>query len=74
MVTIRELRVRYEVPLMFGNGTAVHAVVCSFQTVKVWTDKIKDVGYKMVGIDERFREEKEWIPLDEGWTEIQRRN
>ena len=66
---VRELRVRYELPTGMG-GTAVNAVVCEFNTLKCWTDKIKKVGYKLVGIDERFRDIDEWVELDEGWTEI----
>jgi hypothetical protein len=68
---VRDLRVRYEVPTAM-NSVAVHGVVCTFQTLGVWVRKIKDVGYKLVGVDERYRDEKEWIPLDEGWTEIQK--
>lgn len=67
---IRELRVRYELPTASGR-TVIHAVVCSFQTLMVHVRKIKDAGYKVVGIDERYRKENEWIELDEGWTEIE---
>jgi len=67
---IRELRIRYEVHEMFSGRPIIHAVVCRFNTLKVWTDKIKDAGLKIVGIDERFRKENQWIELDEGWNEI----
>lgn len=72
-VQIHELRVRYEVPEMFGGSPVVNAIVCKFQTVKVWLDKVKDAGYKLVGVDERYRYEDEQMEFDEGWKEISRR-
>ena len=68
-MTIRELRVRYELETAMGRKV-VHAVVCSFQTLMVHVRDIKRVGYKIVGIDERFRDDKEWMELDEGWQEL----
>lgn len=69
-MTIRELRIRYEVPEMFSGRPIVHAVICEFPMLKVWTDKVKEARYKLVGIDERFREQEDRSTLDEGWHEI----
>ena len=66
---IRELRIRYELFSAMGNRI-IHAVVCRFDTLKVNADKIADAGYRIVGIDERYRDEKEFVELDEGWKEI----
>ena len=68
---IRELRVRYEVPTAMGR-TVIHAVVCRFPALGVHVRGIKEAGLKLIGVDERFREESRWQELDEGWTEIAR--
>ena len=69
MIKIRELRIRYELPTASG-GTVIHGIVCSFQTLAVRIREIKEVGYRVVGVDERFHDEKERVPLDEGWVEV----
>jgi len=68
-MVIRELRVRYELDTAMGNKE-IHGVVCNFNTVKPWIDKVKDAGYRLVGIDERFRNEDKWMPLSEGWKSL----
>lgn len=66
---IRELRVRYELPTAAGR-TVVHAVVCQFPTLMVHVRDIRAAGYKLLGIDERYREETNRMELDKGWSEV----
>ena len=68
-MTVRELRVKYELETAMGFKE-IHGVVCNINSVKSWTDKIKDAGYRLVGIDERYRDEDKWIPLSDGWKPI----
>lgn len=67
-IVIRELRVRYELKTAMGN-TAIHAIVCRFPLLKPYADKIKDAGYKIIGIDERLRNKDVWMPLSRNWKE-----
>ena len=64
---IRELRVRYKLKTASGREV-VHGIVCDLHSVKHWVDKAKEVGYPLVGIDERFRDDGKFMELNEGWT------
>lgn len=64
---IRELRVRYKLKTASGREV-VHGIVCDIYTLKRWVDKAKEVGYPIVGIDERFRDDGKFMELNEGWT------
>ncbi len=63
---VREMRVRYE--LETGNGgKTVHGYVCGQNELDDVIGRIRDIGYRVVGIDERCRGEDERIPAGEGW-------
>lgn len=66
---VRDMRIRYELKSASGKPV-VNAVVCCFDTLKPWADKIRETGYRIVGIDERFHEHSERPELDEGWLEV----
>lgn len=66
---IREFRVRYSLKTSLGYDV-VHGVICDLYHVKDYVDKVKEVGYKLIGIDERYREDDERTPLDYGWNVI----
>ncbi len=66
---VRELRVRYELTSAAGFPV-VHAVVCQFPTLMVHVNKIREAGYKLLGVDERIRDEKDRLELDEGWQPV----
>ena len=73
-MTIRELRVRYYVPEMFHpndrSRDALHAIICNFNTIKSYVMDIRNAGYRIAGIDERFRDERNYISQFDGWTEL----
>lgn len=56
---IHEFRIRYKVPCMFSNNYVVHGIVCNIYTISAHVSKLKEIGYEIVGYDERYRPEKE---------------
>ena len=68
-MVIRELQIRYA--LKTANGfEVIHGIICGFCDLKYYIDRVKECGYRLVGIDERFRKEDEPMPLSEGWHTI----
>lgn len=66
---IHEFRVRYA--LKTSNGRrVVHGIICDLYSVKKYTDRVKEVGYELVGIDDRIRDDSKPMFLSEGWREV----
>lgn len=68
-MTIKEIRIRYELETASGNKE-VNAVYTDEYSIDLFKAEIERVGYRLVGIDERTRDEHTWMPLDKGWKEI----
>lgn len=68
-MTIKEIRIRYELETASGAKT-VNAVITDEYGIDRYKAEIERVGYRLVGIDERVRDEHTWMPLNEGWKEI----
>lgn len=72
---IRELRIRYAVPEMFHTNDrsrdSIHAIICDIHTIKSRVIDIKKVGYQIVGYDERYRDDHEYMSPFDGWAELQ---
>ena len=75
-MTVRELRIRYLVPEMFHpndeSRAICHAIIVNFNNLKPKADEIRRIGYKIVGVDERFRDDSKYMSLLDGWNEITR--
>ena len=68
-MVVRELRVRYGLKNS-ANREVIHAVICTIWDLKYYTERVKECGYRLVGIDERYRDEDVRMPLSDGWTVI----
>ena len=63
---VHELRIRYAVNIAFGHEI-IHGIICHDWDMRRHVDKINEYGYRLVGIDERHRDEDERIPVGYGW-------
>ena len=63
---VKEFRVRYELDTAMGNKV-IHGVVCSPQKLTHYLSEVARVGYRLVGIDRRFKNDCERVPVNEGW-------
>ena len=66
---VRDLRLRYELETSMGRKVC-HAIVCNFQTIGGHIRECQRIGYPILGVDERYRDDNTFMELDEGWTEI----
>ena len=73
-MTVHELRIRYAVPEMFHSNDRsrdiIHAIICNIYTISKYVTEIREVGYRIVGYDERLRDDKTYISPFDGWNEI----
>lgn len=70
-IMCRDIRVKYEFESASG-ARVVNATICDFYTLPAVVRGVKDAGYKVVCVDERYREEGTRMPIDDGWSRIQK--
>ena len=69
----REMRIVYEFPSAKGNPVRHAVKASSVIPLKVLADKIKEVGYKLIEVQERFYDDKDPYWKEEEWRKVEPR-
>lgn len=66
---IKEFRVRYELETAMGNKV-IHGVVVTPEKLAHCLSEVARVGYRLIGIDRRVRENGKRLTPGEGWEVV----